>query len=252
MNTVCIIQARMSSSRLPGKVLLKLGGKEVLTHVIDRLSVCRELDKIVVATSLECSDDVLVNWCNTRNIQVFRGNLQDVLDRYYKCAIEFQADSIVRITADCPLLDPQIVDEVIRGFKGGNYDLYYLGGEFPDGLDCAVFSFYALERAWHEALLSSEREHVGPYVISHPEYFRIGDLKKFKGLSHHRWTLDEPRDLRFLSLIFEHFQHSKNKLFFTDEILEYLTLNPNLLQINQDIPRNEGLIKSIRFDKKIR
>lgn len=250
MRTVCIVQARMSSSRLPGKVLIQLGGKEVLAHVIDRLSLCRELDDVVVATSNDPSDDVLENWCMERNIKVFRGSLNDVLDRYYKCAIESQADCVIRITADCPLLDPQIVDEIVNQFKSGAYDLYYLSGEFPDGLDCAAFSFFALENAWHQASLPSEREHVGPYILKHPEYFRIGSLEKFKGLARHRWTLDEDRDLMFLNVVIDHFQSTKNNLFSTDDLINFLALNPGISDINRDIIRNEGLLKSIVSDGK--
>lgn len=248
MRVVCIIQARMSSTRLPGKVLLPLAGREVLAHVVDRLSACHTIDKVIVATSDHASDDVLEQWCRSRNVPVFRGSLDDVLDRYYQCAKLAGADAVVRITADCPALDPIIVDDVVRGFTSGHYDLYYLGGEFPDGLDCAVFSFSALERAWREATLKSEREHVGPYVVNHPEWFRIGSLEKFKGLGHHRWTLDEPRDLVFLQAIFERLQRPDGQPFLAQDILDILEREPALMQTNQGIVRNEGLLKSIAAD----
>lgn len=248
MRVVCIIQARMSSTRLPGKVLLPLAGREVLAHVLDRLAVCEAIDDVIVATSDHPSDDVLAQWCNSHDVPVFRGSLDDVLDRYYQCAVQARADAVVRITADCPALDPTIVDEVVRGFKAGNYDLFYLGGEFPDGLDCAVFSFSALERAWREATLKSEREHVGPYVVNHPEWFRLGSLQKFKGLAHHRWTLDEPRDLAFLQAVFERLQQPDGKPFLAQELLDLLAREPGLMQANQGIVRNEGLLKSIAAD----
>lgn len=248
MRIVCIIQARMSSTRLPGKVLLPLAGREVLAHVLDRLAACETIDDVVVATSDQRSDDVLVQWCERRGVPVFRGSLDDVLDRYYQCAVQVCADAVVRITADCPALDPTIVDEVVRGFKASNYDLFYLGGEFPDGLDCAVFSFSALERAWREATLKSEREHVGPYVVNHPEWFRLGSLEKFTGMAHHRWTLDEPRDLAFLQTVFERLQRLDGKPFLAGQILDLLDREPDLLSANQGIVRNEGLIKSILAD----
>jgi spore coat polysaccharide biosynthesis protein SpsF len=248
MRIVCVIQARMTSSRLPGKVLLMLAGKEVISHVLDRLAVCETIDDVVVATSDQPSDDVLAQWCDRRGVPVFRGSLDDVLDRYYQCAVQARADAVVRITADCPALDSTIVDEVVRGFKVGNFDLFYLGGEFPDGLDCAVFSFSALERAWREATLKSEREHVGPYVVNHPEWFRLGSLEKFNGMAHHRWTLDEPRDLVFLQAVFERLQRPDGKPFLAGDILDLLDREPELLSANQGIVRNEGLIKSIAAD----
>ena len=248
MRTVCIVQARMSSTRLPGKVLLPLAGREVLAHVLDRLDFCKTLDEVVVATSSDASDDVLAKWCRARGVRVFRGSLHDVLDRYYQCAIEHKATAVVRITADCPALDPTLVDEVVRGFHAGGYDLFYLGGEFPDGLDCEVFSFAALERAWREAALPSEREHVGPYIANHPKWFRLGSLEKFKGLAHHRWTLDEPRDLVFLQSLFGRLQRPDGQPFLTQDILDLLEREPERLQTNEGIVRNEGLLKSLAAD----
>lgn len=249
MRTVCIIQARMSSTRLPGKVLLPLAGRAVLAHVIERLSRCTTLSEVVVATSDDASDDVLAQWCRDHDVRVFRGSLNDVLDRYYQCALSHHAQAVVRITADCPALDPTLVDEVVLGFQAGAYDLYYLGGEFPDGLDCAVFSFSALQRAWREAKLPSEREHVGPYVVNHPEWFRLGQLDKFKGLAHHRWTLDEPRDLAFLQSVFERLQRPDGLPFLTQDLLDLLEREPGLQQANDGIVRNEGLLKSLAVDK---
>lgn len=249
MRTVCIVQARMSSTRLPGKVLLPLAGREVLAHVLDRLAFCNTLDEVVVATSSDASDDVLAQWCRARGVPVFRGSLQDVLDRYYQCALANRADAVVRITADCPALDPTLVDQMVRAFHADNYDLFYLGGEFPDGLDCEVFAFAALERAWREAVLPSEREHVGPYIMNHPEWFRLGSLQKFKGLAHHRWTLDEPRDLTFLQSIFERLQRSDGQPFRTQDLLDLLDREPALLQANEGIIRNEGLLKSLAADR---
>jgi spore coat polysaccharide biosynthesis protein SpsF len=249
MRIVCIIQARMSSTRLPGKVLLPLAGRVVLAHVLERLSYCSTLSDVVVATSDDASDDVLAQWCHDHGVQVFRGSLNDVLDRFYHCALIHHAQAVVRITADCPALDPTLVDEVVRGFQASAHDLYYLGGEFPDGLDCAVFSFSALKRAWREAKLPSEREHVGPYVVNHPEWFRIGYLDKFKGLAHHRWTLDEPRDLVFLQSVFERLQRLDGRPFLAQNLLDLLQREPDLLQTNDGIVRNEGLIKSLAADK---
>ena len=248
MNVVAIIQARMSSSRLPGKVLMPLAERPVLWHVFNRIKGCRTIQKVVVATSIDASDDAIGDWCRQNGIALYRGSLQDVLDRYYQAAKCFGAEAVVRITADCPAIDPEIVDEVVSGFISGHYDCYGLAGEFPDGLDCTVFSFDALERAWKDARLNSEREHVGPYIENHPELFSNGALYKFKGLGHHRWTLDEPRDYTFLQQIF-------NRLFIeginfsSGDVLNLLEKEPELLRINGSITRNEGYLKSVTAER---
>lgn len=241
---VAIIQARMTSTRLPGKVLLPLAGTCVLGHVVQRLQHCTTLDAIVVATSADAEDDVIARWCEQQCVPCHRGSLLDVLDRYYQAAVRFQADAVVRITADCPAIDPTIVDRVVRGFVAGGYDLYGLGGDFPDGLDCQVFAMKALARAWREASLPSEREHVGPYVDKHPHIFRLGALHHFQGLSHHRWTLDEPRDYEFLAQVFDRL-HQPGKVFLAEDVLKLLDEEPALMRMNQNIVRNEGYLKSL-------
>jgi len=144
VKVVAIIQARMSSSRLPGKVLMPLANKPVLAHIVERLSYCKMIEKIVVATTDEVSDDLVANYCANNNIDCYRGSLEDVLDRYYQTAKIHHADPIVRITGDCPVIDPVVVDAVITGYLSGECDFYGLGGEFPDGLDCTIFSFSAI------------------------------------------------------------------------------------------------------------
>lgn len=248
MSVVAIIQARMSSTRLPGKVLMELAGKPVLEHVVSRIEACKTIQKIVVATSIDATDDAIERWCRERDVACYRGSLNDVLDRYYQAAVQSGADAIVRITADCPAIDPTIVDEVVSQYLAGGYEFFGLSGEFPDGLDCTVFSFPAIERAWMEAQLPSEREHVGPYIEKHPEWFKSGGLKKFVGLSHHRWTLDEPRDLEFLKIVFERL-YQTNKTFGATDVLALLKAEPELLSINGSIVRNEGYIKSLQADR---
>lgn len=249
-NIVAIIQARMSSSRLPGKVLMPLAGKPVLEHVVNRIHACKTIAKVVVATSTDKTDDAIQAWCDKAGVSHYRGSLDDVLDRYYQTAKTYQADAIVRITADCPAIDPTIVDEVVTGFLTGEYDFYGLSGEFPDGLDCTVFALTALERAWREARLQSEREHVGPYIENHPELFKNGGLKKFTGLSHHRWTLDEPRDYEFLQVIFAQL-YREGTSFLAPEVLSLLEAEPELLDINSNIIRNEGYLKSLKEERKV-
>ena len=249
MKVVSIIQARMSSTRLPGKVLMQLAGKTVLGHVVGRVRACKTIDEVVVATSTDLSDDAIEAWCQTAAVPCYRGSLHDVLDRYYQAGLLYGAEAVVRITADCPALDPSIVDEVVQGFVGGGFEFYGLAGEFPDGLDCTVFAFSALARAWREAHLPSEREHVGPYIENHPELFKSGGLKKFTGLSHHRWTLDEPRDYEFLQAVFPRL-HREDSPFLAFELLELLDKEPELMQLNGNIVRNEGYLKSLLEDRK--
>ena len=248
-NIVAIIQARMSSLRLPGKVLMPLAGKPVLEHVVRRIRACKTIEKVVVATSTDHADDAIQAWCEKEGVSHYRGSLDDVLDRYYQAAKNHKADAVVRITADCPAVDPTIVDEVVGGFLAGGYDYYGLSGEFPDGLDCTVFSFAALERAWREAKLKSEREHVGPYVEKHPELFKIGGYRKFTGLSHHRWTLDEPRDYEFLQAVFARL-YREGTPFLAAEVLALLDKEPELVTINGNIIRNEGYLKSLAEDRR--
>jgi spore coat polysaccharide biosynthesis protein SpsF len=248
MSVVAVVQARMSSTRLPGKVLLPLAGKPVLEHVVDRVSYCQTIDKVVVATSIDASDDAIKQWCDSRDVSCYRGSLHDVLDRYYHAAREYEADTIVRITADCPAIDPAVVDEVIQGYMSDKFECYGLAGEFPDGLDCTVFAFAAIERAWREAKLPSEREHVGPYIENNPQWFKTGALVKFSGLAHMRWTLDEPRDLAFLEEVFSRL-HRDDAMFHTHDILALLDREPALIEINKNITRNAGYLKSLQTDK---
>lgn len=248
MNTIAIIQARMSSTRLPGKVLLPLSGIPVLGHVVTRVKNCKTVKNVLVATSIDASDNHIAQYCNLTGIDCYRGSLLDVLDRYYECAKQANADAIVRITADCPAIDPVIVDAVVTGFLAGNYDYYSHGGEFPDGLDCEVISFSALEKAWKNANLPSEREHVCPYIhTNHKSEFKTGSLQLFNGLQHLRWTLDEPSDYELLKKIFNSLQRPSDP-FLTNDILSLLMKHPEWLSINAEIPRNEGYQKSLDQD----
>ena len=251
MRVVGIIQARMSSRRLPNKVLLPLAGQPVLAHVVKRTRACQLIDEVWVATSTDASDNTIVEWAAEFGVRCVRGRLNDVLDRYVQTARMVKADAVVRITADCPALDPEVLTEVVRGFVYGAYDLYGLSGEFPDGLDCSVFSTKALERAWAEAKLPSEREHVGPYIEKHPELFKLGGLNKFDGksLGHHRWTLDEPEDYELLKRIFDSFP--PETIFQTKDMLNLFTQQPDWLQINKHIGRNEGYARSLQNDKTV-
>ena len=248
MSVIAIIQARMSSTRLPGKVLLPLGGVPALNHVVSRIRSCKTIDKVLVATSTDPSDDAIETYCGESNFDLYRGSLLDVLDRYYQCAKSVNANTIVRITADCPAIDPIVVDAVVTGFLAGAYDYFSLSGEFPDGLDCEVISFSALKNAWVNANLPSEREHVCPYIhTSHKDEFKTGGLQLFTKLQDMRWTLDESSDYELLQKIFDRL-YPKNKLFLTNDILSLFSMHPDLININNEIKRNAGYLKSLQND----
>lgn len=248
MRTVAIIQARMSSTRLPGKVLIEFCKKPVLEHIVQRLETCKLIDDILIATSDDNSDDKIEDFCIEKKLNIFRGSLYDVLDRYYKAAIEYKADAIIRITGDCPLIDPQVVDKIIKTFHENQCDLCGLSGEFPDGLDCSVFSFKSIEKAWKEAELKSEREHVGPYIEKNPDIFKIEHVYLFNNMEHLRWTLDTPEDKQLINEIYNEL-YNDNDIFLTKDILELLERRPNLLNINDNIVRNEGYLISLNNDK---
>jgi len=250
-NTVAIIQARMSSSRLPHKVLKPLGGQPIIAQIFRRLKQCRTLDQIILATSINDDDTPITELCHAIGLPFTRGSLDDVLDRYYQTATQAEATTIVRITADCPVIDPVVVDAVVTACRAGGYDYYGLTGSFPDGLDVEVFRYEALARAWREATLKSEREHVGPYLGKHPELFKLGGLHLFEGLSHHRWTVDEPRDYALLQAIYDRLDHP-DRVFLTNDILALMEAEPELMMINSGIIRNEGYAKSLNEDEAVR
>jgi len=250
--TIAIVQARMSSSRLPGKVLKELSGKPVIWHVFNQLSFSQKIDQIVLATSDNEEDDQLENWAKENSINFFRGDLDNVLKRFYDTALNYEGDVIVRITADCPLIDPSIVDEVVQKFLNGNYD--YLSNTnpptFPDGLDAEVFTFIALKEAYENAKLKSELEHVTPYIRNHPEKFKLGSFVGSKNYENLRWTLDNPEDYRLLSEIFDNLFKANSYISYKT-VLAFLAVNEELIEINSKIKRNEGLDKSLKEDKEL-
>ncbi len=250
---VAVVQARMGSSRLPGKVLMDIAGKPALSHVVERLQACQRIDQIVVATTTKLVDQAIIDLATALGVCYYAGSETDVLDRYYRAAREAAADVVVRITADCPLLDPTLVDRTVQTYLDARGDLDYVGVDrtFPDGLDTEVFSFAALERAWREARLKSEREHVTPYIWKHPRKFRIGTVQHTSDLSHHRWTLDHLEDLIFIREIFERAGSSRSSTLHMQDVLEILDRFPKLRQINSDIVRNEGYTKSVENDASV-
>jgi len=236
---VCIIQARMDSTRLPGKVLKDICGYPMLHWVVNRAVKAELVDELVVATTKDNSDDPIFEWCSEHDIKCFRGDAFDVLDRYYQTARNYRADIIVRLTADCPLIDPVLMDEVITVFFKNGVDFAAnrlpppYTRTYPIGLDIEVASFSALEKAWRQARLPFEREHVMPYLYSVKDRFSTFILDAEKNYGNCRWTVDVPEDLEFIRALFNKLNCRIN--FSWREVLQILEENPELENINADI-----------------
>jgi len=247
LKATAILLGRMGSTRLPGKVFLPLAGKPVIQHVYERILNCRNIDRIIVATTKEDQDDCIVELFDGLGVAVFRGSNKDPLDRYYQAATEYRASDVVRIMSDCPLVDPGIVDLVIEKYFDGNLDLCSLGGEFPSGLDVTVFSYQALQRCWRDSRLASDREHITSYMSKNPHLFKLGVVDFFQGLLHHRWTMDREADYQFMLEIYGAL-YDRDSLFDYEDILNLLDEKPQLYQINADLPRDEGIRTAVDQD----
>ncbi|MCC6544192.1 MAG: glycosyltransferase family protein [Nitrospirae bacterium] len=245
---LAILQARVSSTRLPGKVLKIIINMPMLMRQIERIGRAKLIDKLIVATSLDLTDNPIEMLCKENDIAYYRGSLDDVLDRFYQTAKPYNADHIVRLTGDCPLIDPHLIDEVIAFHIQGQYDYSSNNFEctFPDGLDTEVFRYKCLEQAWKEAVLPSQREHVTPFIYQQPDRFRIGNFRNTIDLSGLRWTVDEAVDFELVSKIYDALYHN-NSEFTTNDILSFLDIHPDLKTMNTQHERNEGMKKS--FDK---
>ena len=247
---LAILQARTSSTRLPGKVLKPILGHPMLSLQIERMQRSKKIDKLVVATSSDRSDNNIESLCINIQIPCFRGSLDDVLDRFYQTAIQYKPEHVVRLTGDCPLIDPEKIDKVINFCVKGDFDYASNCVEptFPDGLDVEVFKFSVLETAWKESLLPSHREHVTSFIHQNNERFKVGHYKNEVDLSHLRWTVDEPEDFGFVSQIYKEL-YPQNPTFITEDILGLINRKPSLLEINSHIERNLGTRKSADADK---
>ncbi|MDC0438374.1 glycosyltransferase family protein [Nitrosopumilus sp.] len=239
--TIAVIQSRMGSSRLPGKVMMEICNKPLLELMLERLSNSKTIDEIVVATTNNKNDDVIFNWAVSSGYSVFRGNEFDCLDRHYQVGKKFNADYVAKITPDCPLIDPEIVDEVIGYFLEHAEKYDYVSNahppSYPDGLDFEIFHLKTLEKAWKESKDPDEREHTTTYMWKHPELFRLGNVIMANDESlfmEERWTVDYIDDFKFVKEIYDNLYHQKN-LFLTDEILNFLDKNPEIRKINQHL-----------------
>jgi spore coat polysaccharide biosynthesis protein SpsF len=244
------LQARFSSSRLPGKVVAEIMGVPMLKLQIERLKKCKLVNEILVLTSLDTSDDVIVELCEKNNIRYFRGSLSDVLSRYEMALKLYPCDHIVRITGDCPLLDWSVIDLVIKEhlYNDADYTSNVLPETYPDGLDVEVMKAECLLDIAKNASRSYEREHVTYYCYQHPEKYKIYNVTNPLGNeSHYRWTVDQPEDFEFVKEIYNELY--KDKPFDVSEVRSLITLKPELLEINKLISRNEGLAKSLVEEK---
>jgi len=237
-NICVIVQARMGSTRLPGKVMKDIVGKPLLLHVLERIKRIKTKDTIVVATTTSKEDDTIVDVVTDydRTITIFRGSSQDVLDRYYRAAAHCKADVIVRITADDPLIDPKISNTVIETFLKNqcDYCCNNMPRTYPYGLDTEVFSFESLERAWKKAHTPHEREHVTPYIRGNPDKFKLLNVKHTTDLSSLRWSVDYPEDFAFVTEIYKRL-YPENPAFSMEDILDVLNREPWLSEMNEVI-----------------
>lgn len=230
-----IIQARMGSERLPGKVMMDLCGKPVLWHVIERVKQSRLIEDIVVATSDRETDDVIESFVAKLGIKVFRGSESNVLSRFFFAEKAYPADAIVRITADCPLIDPQIIDQVVECYLKTPYEYVSNTGEkanFPRGLDCEVFSSRLLARAFYEATEEYEREHVTPFMyLKQDSVFRVENRADYSDM---RWTLDTFEDFQLIQAVYRYFYIDRHD-FYMDDIYSYIVQNPEIYRLNRHI-----------------
>ncbi len=249
MNILAMVQARVSSSRLPGKVLMPILGTPMLLQQIKRLKASQLIDHLVVVTSTDVSDDPLVELMENADIAYFRGSLDNVLDRFYQAALLYRPKHVVRVTGDCPVIDPFIVDDVIGvHLKDGNdYTTNALVPSFPDGLDVEIMTFDALHKAWEKSRLPSEKEHVTYFIQKHPDLFLLKNVVSKKDLSFLRWTVDEPEDFDLISEFYKELYSAKPDFSMTD-ILGLLESRPELRFLNTHFERNEGLDKSLQED----
>jgi len=233
-----IVQARMKSTRLRGKVMQDISGKPMLWHVVDRLRQIKLKNDIIIATTTEKEDDMIADFCKKNSVNFYRGSEQNVLDRYYQAAKINKADVVVRVTSDCPLIDPEVSGRVISAYLKNSGD--FIGASnaikrsFPRGLDTEAVSFSGLEKCWKMAEEPYHREHVTIYMHEHPELFKIYYVVNDRDLSSLRWTVDEKDDIDFVRQIYKRL-YKQGKVFLMNDILKVLEKEPDLALINQHI-----------------
>lgn len=236
MKTIIIVQSRMTSTRLPGKVLLPLAGEPMLVRLLERLRRVQRADGIVIATTTNASDDPIAALCAQQGVPCHRGSELDVLSRYADAARLHAADVVVRITSDCPLIDPALIDQLIAVYEEGDSDYVsnMLPPTWPYGMAVEVFSATALAQAHAEATQDAEREHVTPFIYWHPQRYRLRNVASPVALSHHRWTVDTPEDYELVRRLFDHLLPT-NPHFTQADVLALLDAHPDWIAINQHV-----------------
>ena len=233
-HVVAITQARLGSTRLPGKALMDIEGKTMLERVVERIQLAKHVDEVVVATTDNKRDDKVAEKAGEIGAGIFRGSEGDVLDRYYQAAKKFNADIVVRVTSDCPLADHKVIDEMVLQFESESPPLDYLSNNippsFPHGIDVEVFSFSALEKCWKEAKEPHQREHVTPFIREHPEVFKSKNFSAPENNSGYRFTVDFPEDLEFVR---EVYKRIGGDVFGYEQVLELLKEHPEISSINE-------------------
>lgn len=246
---IAIVQARVGSTRLPGKVLRSILGRPILWHVVERVRHASGLAHVVVATTDRPADEPIRRLCEEHGITWFAGSERDVLDRFYRTALRERGDPLVRVTADCPLVDPELLTRLLALYRTGQYDhvgvatgagaLRLPGGRFPDGLDAECFSFAALERAWREATRPIDREHVTPYIWRNTAIFRCGHLTSERDYSQLRWTVDTEADFELVAKVYEGL-YRPDRPFLMADVLRFLAAHPEVAALNRDAIGREG------------
>lgn len=244
VSVVCIMQARTGSTRLPEKVLKKIKNKTILEHDIDRVLKAKSVDELVIATTEKEEDNVIVDIAKNCSVGHYRGSEDNVLSRYYFAAKKYNAEIVIRITSDCPLIDPQIIDDMVNEFLKlrKNENLDYLSNKvkmtFPRGLDVEVFTFDALEKTFLEATQKFEKEHVTPYIYLNPNKFKIKNYENDTNYSMFRWTLDTEEDFLLIKTIYDHL-YNENKMFLFKDVLKYVQENPKISKLNDHVRQKD-------------
>jgi len=238
IDIITIVQARMGSNRLPGKVLLPLIGKPLLVRLIERIKAAKYVGQILVATTNEIIDDPIEKLCLEEDIECFRGHPTDLLDRHYQAGFFYGADAVVKIPSDVPLIDPKIIDRVLKffldNFKNYDYVSNLHPASYPDGNDVECINYIALNKAWLMARKPFEREHTTPFIWERPSRFRLANVEWETGLNYamsHRWTIDYPEDYQFIKTVYEEL-YSTNNIFSMEDILNLIKQKPEIAEIN--------------------
>jgi len=246
---VAIIQGRLGSTRLPGKILMEVMRRPLLSYQIERLRLSKLITRIIVATTTNAEDNPVVELAQGEKVEIYRGSEHDVLDRYYQAAKTFSAEHVMRLTADCPLIDIDICDRISNEYFTSGSDYVRTGETFAEGLDCEIMSFEALECSWKEAKLKSEREHVTLYIRNHPDRFTVKIVENKTDDSKYRITIDEEADFHVIEAIFKNLYIRDSPYFGIEPIKKFLKANPEIYALNANIVRNEGLLKSLAEDR---